>query len=1079
MHYLPRNLRREAGEAAWPVMSLLRRDLQPSAFPSDFSVPSPCLRVSVVNDRARAKRRGQTMVFAIAILFLVTLLGSVWVTLLVRNLARTTRHNQTDDALAQALAGLKYAARQFRESEEGADWRPRPSEPLWMEPRIGAEPPQRMQDPDRAYLSDNGTYRKPFVRVPNGRGYFLLRVDYAPSFKPASAASELANRLDEFDRNSGMIHIESIGVAREFDPNDPTFLNDPTETANSGAPKYPTRRVEAWVPAGLVDQLWWITNVTGERGPAQMGVPPFRDGTGRLVQHGSLFTGGGIKSEVSLQWNGRNVVRMYPARGEVVSVAGDLLLSPQANDPGANPQLSIQLMDDDGDPGGTVTVGGQPFPVHPEDDQDDNPNNDRLIAAFNADQESKSALFNTARVFNEGRVAKDVLQDNNRQYNDEVSAARSARKTPAPKLDEKNSTTGVLRWLQLTRDSGGVLEINDNGQPRLINAGLMGLTDQTLQASVRAQGLFLDNWGDIQYYNDRMAVKDEWLQRGAAAASRRGWIGDMYVPSVLEGGTLHPIAEVFFTTQTVGAVTRPVIGVTRYDTDVRQMNLAPDTGRQRLFYNVASLTPTARGGQATVVPVGQTKYFDYPQNGVFYCAGSVRVRGSVGGSGAPKQLHLVSGGTIYIEGSVLKGDPGSALGLSAHDFVTLNPTMVNRIRPGGSTVVEADTFDANGNPSGYHFTVNQGTDIDFTVNSAEPIGDALLHWKHTSVFEDVTSNTEFTLFPPSGTRYDFGSNPPNSWPALPLPAPNRNPPVPPAPYPNNPYSGAAALFYLFRPLDTSEQRDPTTGDPLNWHESMFQTQAGSPANYERKSFFLPGIANLPGDDAAFRILVGETMRPNSQPYWLSKAAVIPLNRPLPVRIQAVIYAYTGSWFVIPPPFFNDNDKLDPITSNVWDSRANFAATGLRAPGTFPRNTADFPFYHEPLNLDIEVIGSISENMPAAPEEQALWTQRLWTDLSGWDPTAFPIPARPAFSPRITYRYDGDLRRLVRVRYSRTGQELVAWALPARPTLPTPPAGVPYLDAAIAAGIGQNSYVEVLPLIPRMPSSSVVYEGTPL
>ena len=36
-----------------------------------------------------------------------------------------------------------------------------------------------------------------------------------------------------------------------------------------------------------------------------------------------------------------------------------------------------------------------------------------------------------------------------------------------------------------------------------------------------------------------------------------------------------------------------------------------------------------------------------------------------------------------------------------------------------------------------------------------------------------------------------------------------------------------------------------------------------------------------------------------------------------------------------------------------------------------------------------------------------------------------------------------------------------------------------LDAVLATGPAQDSYVEVLPLIPRLPASTIVYEGAPL
>ena len=154
----------------------------------------------------------------------------------------------------------------------------------------------------------------------------------------------------------------------------------------------------------------------------------------------------------------------------------------------------------------------------------------------------------------------------------------------------------------------------------------------------------------------------------------------------------------------------------------------------------------------------------------------------------------------------------------------------------------------------------------------------------------------------------------------------------------------------------------------NWAESNYQTPLSSPANFERKSFFLPNITsdNTPipvGADATFRLLVGPRgngspeSSPNGQPYWLSRVALTPQNGPLPIRVEAVIYAFNESWFVIPPPFFNDDSR---------DTRENLAPTGRRLPGTLlgANSAIVFPFYNEALNVDVELLGSVTENMPA-------------------------------------------------------------------------------------------------------------------
>ena len=119
-----------------------------------------------------------------------------------------------------------------------------------------------------------------------------------------------------------------------------------------------------------------------------------------------------------------------------------------------------------------------------------------------------------------------------------------------------------------------------------------------------------------------------------------------------------------------------------------------------------------------------------------------------------------------------------------------------------------------------------------------------------------------------------------------------------------------------------------------------------------------------------RLQPGLNTYPNEQDYLLSRIAVLPKNAPLPIRVEAVVYAFHGSWFVIPPAYFNEDSN---------DSRAQYLANGnVRPQSVTPSDTDVVPFYHEPLNVDIQMVGSVSENMPAEPSERAAWTRQTWT-----------------------------------------------------------------------------------------------------
>jgi hypothetical protein len=948
----------------------------------------------------------------------------------------------------------------------------------------------RRIDPDSTWLSDDGTYVRPYTRFSAGRGRFLVRVTYVPSYKLSRAVSAAA---DEFDEASGMIHIESIGRPGEYDPNDPTmFLQDPSVVAANSGTNGVYKKVEAWVPVGLVDQLWWITNATNEQGAAEFGVPTFVDASNNSVTFPQIFEGG-FRSNRSVEFKGDSVFRLYPARGEKVQVAGRL---------GSGPGLTmrVQAMDDNGQ-----VIGGNTIP---EDNGDEDPTNDSLIFPmptpaddpFAPDSDAPTGPYdpNYNIIFTQDRVEKRLVIDERQRRVDSDDPARNAIRFQPPNLDESDPITNLKRWLLLTRDSGRDVIVPDppGAGTRRINTGWYGLTGPetldfytagtpsaaTLQQTrqLRALGLYVDNFGDIQYPEDRAYVKNEWLQRGSSDAARNGWLGDYYIPSVREEGINHPVAEMQFIMKRVsrdgGSLQwMPFIRITRFDLDQRQMNVYPATDRQRQFHRWVDTDND--GNLDTLVPVGFTQDFDYPANGVVYCEGSIRVRGLVGidpglnGNILPQSLTVVSGGSIYLEGNLLTV-PGWNIGLMAQDYVTLNPTAFTRIRPGNDVVVEADEYNDKGKPIGWHFSVPQGGDLDFSFDSANALQHVMLFLKHTGLADDSTSTTQVSLVSPAGSSVDFNITRPPNTPG---------------------FGNSPNLFYEFRQI-------PAVENPVPWAVSNFQTANGSPANWEQKTFVIRNAFGVGATgDQTFRMTVGENLAVNAQPYWLSRAVVMPYIstnstpfyriEPMKIRIEAVLYAYTGSWFVIPPPVFNRNPA---------DTRANFLASNLRATGVIPQGDGDpsnglteqdreaalYPFYNEPLNYDIEVHGAINENKPAEPNEQAEWTRRLWrsplpTDPANYDLGAFPRPAALEYQPHIRYRYNQNLKRLVRARITRQGEAgtVIAWVDGNNPALK--PANVPFLSQVVAAGLAANSYVETLPLLPKLPSSSLVYEGNAL
>jgi hypothetical protein len=138
-----------------------------------------------------------------------------------------------------------------------------------------------------------------------------------------------------------------------------------------------------------------------------------------------------------------------------------------------------------------------------------------------------------------------------------------------------------------------------------------------------------------------------------------------------------------------------------------------------------------------------------------------------------------------------------------------------------------------------------------------------------------------------------------------------------------------------------------------------------------------------GPEGRFTLLLQETgqftVKTNSlaaggtNDYLIARTAIVPHD----VRIEAAVYAEEGSFFVIPGNWYN---------ANVNDTREKYQTLGstqaerdqkrLEDRGSFPWT----PFYGEPLDVRVTIIGSVSENMPASIAQQAEWLKK-W----GWIP----------------------------------------------------------------------------------------------
>ena len=149
----------------------------------------------------------------------------------------------------------------------------------------------------------------------------------------------------------------------------------------------------------------------------------------------------------------------------------------------------------------------------------------------------------------------------------------------------------------------------------------------------------------------------------------------------------------------------------------------------------------------------------------------------------------------------------------------------------------------------------------------------------------------------------------------------------------------------------------------------------------------PNPGDPPGDADSWQVA------PDDLAYLLGSTAITPPRAadPLPVQVQALVYAQNGSWFILPGPWFNED--------------AASSAGAL------------YPDYHEPLNIQLSFYGAVTENMPADLGYVSEWTSK-WGGPSG------------ATGGFLRYEYDPLLR------FPRQEREGLTWVPYVRfPNLP--------------------------------------------
>ena len=988
-----------------------------------------------MRNATRTRASGQTLIIALIVLGVLLLLGIVFLGVISRNITTAGRLQQQSRATDLAEAGVRFAHANLLNSPLGADWRGQPT------------PPIGPRDPDFLYLQAGGpdglgTYMR--VNFRDGRA--LVRVLYAPSDANIFTTNPMgAIRHPGAARNYLM--IDSVGRPGRVVANDPTTLLNTERTE--------TRKMTAFASIGIIEYARFITNKYRVSTPAEVGAP---DALGMIyeglqvqvpVQMGQPTTmydfgnpptpslnpvpfGGGLHSNADLVVHGSVSAELNYTLGDAWSVAGDIR--------GADDQASLTLTRSFWNAGvgswqaTSTTLGNTTSPS----------------------LDSRSANFSTIQ-----GVFKDGLPEI-----DAEGFSRSASRIDPPSILRADPESGLNRYLSLTRESG---KFAGNG-----NSGRFG----------HGRGVYVDNFGDRQMRLDEdgraevgaaESLFNDWLNPNSSTGS---WKGPFYAPT---GAYMQFLVDGFVIVRDSRALNRQRTWRTPDGQDTNSTVIYYRLGQVAgETYIINTFTPGA-----SINAANPNFAAGVPFNGVVLFEGNVRVRGVIP---TDHQITVISNATIYVEGSITKGLPVDALGnrlnrpsrsmlmLAAKDYVAINTTQffgsglddlqevneqagavnwnpVKMELAGGTVNLKVEQLldpDSNANPTLWRPYVvdyrefvdpapgqNTGLAIDQRLMLAHSMEDGAAPYTFVSLNINPTFGVPPYLFPMTASNAATGQ----------------------PPY----FPGYITPGY------TTPNYIPMYGlgaEP--WQRFAKFEQIGFPIVRQASATLSAGQLVANGPEGNYAFLLQDTnelqFRPNNvgggatNAWYLARAALIPHD----VRIEASLYAEEGSVFVIPGAPFNPdpNDRRDAYDTAIaayqaqgltaQQARAQADSDRLGKHGAFP----EMPFFGEPADVRVTIVGAVSENMPPPISQQAEWL-RKW----GWIPRQ--LAATGQLIPKTHVPNGYDIRNSGSDRY--VPNLVVVYDL----TLAT--ARVNGFNAANAI-VRTDAQGRVLPPLPRLPVS---------
>ena len=949
--------------------------------------------------------RGQTLIVAILVLAVLLILGLVFLGILGRNIRQAGRAKDRTIGNDLANAGVQYVHNQLVHSELRADWATatvalsaagdvtRDPDALFLRPASGFP----LRNPGDTLVDKGGPDGLgPYGRVNYTGGRVLVRKRYAPSDANVFDTNPVGP-LRQAGRAKNYIIIEAIGRPGAIN------ANDPTTQLNTGGVKYrnyvseaefrtalsamkerdeqfqSSRKLIAYATIGLTDHALFITDREDSSRAAEIGFPaetgaryganPVQptieiggsaDGPGAFP----VSSGGSIWSNADLTFHGNTSLILNQGLGDGIWVAGKI----KAADTAAVLRIRRTKGDDQVTGDDDIITLAQLF-----GDINGVPTTDRL--------NSDDPLFGTI-----GQLIRDAIQATDPQGN-----SRHVGRKEAPSFTDLNPVSNLNSYFTITRNSGILL----NGG----NSGRNG----------HGGGVYVNNIDDRQMRGDELGREDvgteeslmfDWLNPNNGQAGT-GWQGPFYVPV---GAYVRLTNDGFFISRDGRA---PAARRTW-----RNPN-GTDSGLTTIRYRIGG-DPDGPGPQSPYIINTLTNPADinaaapawtngFPFNGVLYFEGNVRVRGNIP---TDVQLNLISMASIYVEGSITKGiiDPStgnrltrpsrSALMLMAKDYVALNTTQFFGAST-GQILEEVDEDPGAPNPVRVASGGGMGLVTDLLFRSETVVGLPLV---------TATNPASFRPFP-----QDYVD-------------PETTNPISTSLLVSHATDGALGFSTIAWdinygvPTPTYNFNDIANGNPPvygprkvlgnnDWGKNLKFETIGYPIINPTTALWAGNTVTSTTAEGAYQMFIGQANDfaisvPNDMPSWapgqalkLRRAALVPHD----IKIEAGIYAQDGAFFVIPGAWFNPNpnDRRDTYAS-LGTTPAERDLARLQQFGSYPET----PFFGEPLDVRVQIIGSVSMNMPAPISQQSEWLKK-W----GWIPREQGITGRLIPSAHVPAGYN--------------------------------------------------------------------------